>query len=306
MKQTFVIILVYQFISLSIHGQEDLLKTRINTLNNQTVDKLSLKNDSMIQQRLKNDTNILNQFDLAFMNKAEDNLDYGLAKQMRNLYNAPYTKFVIPVTLIAYGAIVNIDGEEDREIQLKIAARNYKPSNVDDYLQYAPITAAYGLDLIGVKAKHNFRDRFFISTASYMILATTVSFTKSQTHVLRPDGSNYHSFPSGHTANAFAGAHILFKEYNHVSPWISVAGYSTAALTGIMRVRNNKHWVSDVVAGAGVGMLSVELGYLMLPLFHKIIGISTDNKNLVVVPAVGNNNYGLGDRKSTRLNSSHT
>ena len=61
-----------------------------------------------------------------------------------------------------------------------------------------------------------------------------------------------------------------------------------------MRVRNNKHWVSDVVAGAGIGMLSVELGYLMLPLFHKVIGSSSDSKNMVVVPIVGNNNYGLG------------
>ena len=294
MKQAFVIILVCQLISFSMYGQEELLKTRINHLNNQAIDDISLKNDSMIPQQLINDTNISNQIDFTHKNKAETNLAYGFAKQMRNLYNTPYTKFVIPIALITIGAIVNIDAEEDREIQLKIAARNYKPSNVDDYLQYAPITAAYGLDLIGVKAKHNFRDRFFISTASYMILATTVSFTKSQTHVLRPDGSNYHSFPSGHTANAFAGAHILFKEYNHVSPWISVAGYSTATITGIMRIRNNKHWVSDVVAGAGVGMLSVELGYLMLPLFHKIIGISTANKNLVVVPAVGKNNYGLG------------
>jgi membrane-associated phospholipid phosphatase len=61
-----------------------------------------------------------------------------------------------------------------------------------------------------------------------------------------------------------------------------------------MRVRNNKHWLSDVITGAGVGMLSVELGYLMLPLFHKIMGISGSDKNLVFAPAIGNNNYGLG------------
>jgi len=293
MKRAFVIFLVCQLISLSMYGQEDSLKIRINPTD-QTIDSLSLKNDLTIMQWLKNDTNNLNQFDFNFENKAEANLAYGFTKQMRNLYNTPYSKFVIPVALITIGAIVNIDAEEDREIQMKVASWNYKPSKVDDYLQFAPITAAYGLGLIGVKAKHNFRDRFFVSTVSYLIMGTTVSVTKSKTHVLRPDGSNYYSFPSGHTANAFTGAHILFKEYNHVSPWISVAGYSTAALTGIMRVRNNKHWVSDVIAGAGVGMLSVELGYLMLPLFHKIIGISADNKNLVVVPAVGENNYGFG------------
>ena len=284
MKKTYVIIVVCQLISLSLHGQENSLNTHINHNINQDIDALSLKNY----------TNFLNQIEFTYESKVAANPAYGFTKQMKNLYNARYTKFVIPVALITIGAIVNIDTKEDREIQFKIAARNYKPSKVDDYLQYAPITAAYGLDLIGVKAKHNFRDRFFVSTASYMILATTVYFAKSQTHVLRPDGSNYHSFPSGHTGTAFAGAHILFKEYNHVSPWISVAGYSTAVLTGIMRVRNNKHWVSDVVAGAGVGILSVELGYLMLPLFHKIIGISSDNKNLVIVPVVGNNNYGLG------------
>ena len=293
MKRAFVIFLVCQLISLSMYGQEDSLKIRINPTD-QTIDSLSLKNDLTIMQWLKNDTNNLNQLDFNFENKAEANLAYGFTKQMRNLYNTPYTKFVIPVALITIGAIVNLEEEEDREIQLKVAARNYKPSKVDDYLQFAPITAVYGLDLIGVKAKHNFRDRVFVSTVSCLIMGTTVSITKSQTHILRPDGSNYLSFPSGHTANAFTGAHILFKEYNHASTWISVAGYSTAALTGIMRIRNNKHWVSDVVAGAGVGILSVELGYLMLPLFHKIIGISSDYKNLVVVPTVGINNYGLG------------
>jgi Membrane-associated phospholipid phosphatase len=294
MKQIYVIIFVCQLISLSTYGQEDSLKTRINPPNNQIIDNISLKNDSMILQRLKNDTNVLNQSDFTFENKVEANTAYGFTKQMRNLYNTPYTKFVIPVALITIGAVVNLEEEEDREIQLKVATRNYKRSKVDDYLQFAPITAVYGLDLIGVKAKHNFRDRVFVSTVSCLIMGTTVSITKSQTHILRPDGSNYLSFPSGHTANAFVGAHILFKEYNHVSPWISVAGYSAATLTGIMRVRNNKHWTSDVIAGAGVGMLSVELGYFMLPLFHKIIGISADNKNLVVVPTVGNNNYGLG------------
>ena len=284
MKHTYVIIIVYLLISLSIHGQKDSLKTHINPIINQTIDTLLFKND----------INFLNEIDITIESKAEANLSYAPTKQKKNLLNTPYAKFVIPASLITIGAIVSIDGELDREIQLEVTAHNYKPSKVDDYLQYAPITAVFGLDLIDVKAKHNFRDRFFVSTASYMILATTVFFAKSQTHVLRPNGSNYLSFPSGHTGTAFVGAHILFKEYNHVSPWISVAGYTTATITGIMRVRNNKHWVSDVIAGAGAGMLSVELGYLMLPLFHKIIGVSADNKNLVVVPAVGNNNYGFG------------
>ena len=80
---------------------------------------------------------------------------------------------------------------------------------------------------------------------------------------LRPDGSRHNSFPSGHTAMAFSSATILHREYGHLSPWVSVAGYSVATVTGISRMLNNRHWLTDVLVGASVGILGTELGYLI-------------------------------------------
>ena len=79
--------------------------------------------------------------------------------------------------------------------------------------------------------------------------------------VLRPDGSACNSFPSGHTFVAFTGAEIIRREYGKEYPWIAVAGYTVAVLVGAMRIYNNRHWAGDVLAGAGLGMLSVTLTY---------------------------------------------
>jgi membrane-associated phospholipid phosphatase len=92
---------------------------------------------------------------------------------------------------------------------------------------------------------------------------------KNISHEQRPDGSNDFSFPSGHTAEAFASAEFMRQEYKDVSPWYGVAGYLTATATGLLRMYNNKHWLSDVVAGAGVGIASTKLAYLIYPAIKR-------------------------------------
>jgi membrane-associated phospholipid phosphatase len=44
-----------------------------------------------------------------------------------------------------------------------------------------------------------------------------------------------------------------------------VAGYAVAVGSGVLRMYNNKHWLNDVVAGAGVGILSTRLAYWLYP-----------------------------------------
>ena len=101
-----------------------------------------------------------------------------------------------------------------------------------------------------------------------------------------PDGTDNKSFPSGHTAAAFAGAAVLDKEYRKVSPWISVAGYAVATTVAVDRVcRNHHHW-HDVAAGAAIGLLSTEAAYW---LGDKITGersrwhVGTDGQTLSLV-----------------------
>ena len=215
----------------------------------------------------------------------------------KNIFNARGSKFIIPTAFISYGVVRQVSKplrQFDKDIDKEVRKHVTKHRGFDSYLPAVSMIAVYGLDGMGVKAKNNFRDRTFVAITSHVFMFATVQSVKKATGVERPDGSNMLSFPSGHTAVSFTGAHILFKEYKHVSPWIGVVGYAAATTVGTMRVLNRRHWASDVVAGAGVGILSAEIGYMLLPVFRKIIGAEQSKSNLVIMPVVGNNLYGLG------------
>lgn len=215
----------------------------------------------------------------------------------KTVFNSSYSPFVIPAALISYGALARVNKslkELDESTNHEVGEHVLKHIPFDDYTQYAPAIAVYGLDFAGIKAKHNFRDRTLVITTSYLVMGITVQTMKTTTNVERPDSSNRHSFPSGHTATAFVGAHILFKEYKDTSPWIGIAGYGVAVATGTIRVLNKKHWVSDVVAGAGVGVFSAEISYMLLPVWHRILRIKEKNKTVVIVPMVSSESAGLG------------
>ncbi|MDH3226823.1 MAG: phosphatase PAP2 family protein [Thermoleophilia bacterium] len=67
----------------------------------------------------------------------------------------------------------------------------------------------------------------------------------------RPNNAG-HSFPSGHTAVAFAGASVLDEHFG----WkVGVPAYGLATFTGLGRMEDNKHYLSDVIAGATIGLL---------------------------------------------------
>ncbi len=137
-------------------------------------------------------------------------------------------------------------------------------TSIDNYTQFAPYMLAGGLKLAGVKGRSDW-PRFVVSTIlSNAVMATAVNATKYSVKEMRPDNSTRNSFPSGHTATAFVAATVLHKEYGLTrSPWYSVGGYAVATATGVMRVLNNRHWISDVMAGAGIGIMSTELGYFI-------------------------------------------
>lgn len=204
-------------------------------------------------------------------------------------------KIILPVTFMTYGAIAKFDRSSksaDNEIREAVYKNIGRRFTVDDYAQYAPGLSVFALDFLGVKAKHNLADRGITMVASMALMGTIVHASKKITKIQRPDGTGFNSFPSGHTATAFVGAHILFKEYKNVSPWIGVAGYTIAAGTGAFRVINNKHWMSDVLAGAGVAILTVEITYLLLPEIKKVF--QTGNRDrLKIQPFTGYGATGL-------------
>lgn len=147
-------------------------------------------------------------------------------------------------------------------------------TGIDDYSQFFGPVVTTGLKIAGVEGRSDW-GRYLASTAmSYGIMAAFVNGIKYTAKEMRPDGSTANSWPSGHTATAFVGATLLHKEYGLTrSPWYSVAGYGVATATGVMRVLNNRHWVSDVLSGAGIGIMSGELAYALSDLLFKERGL---------------------------------
>jgi PAP2 superfamily protein len=199
---------------------------------------------------------------------------------MQTLHDIDHEKseiksLTVPAILIGYGFVSLVDeGLQNVDISLKHEIREDNArfhTNVDDYLQYAPAFAVYGLNAIGIKGKNNFRDRTMIYLTANAIMGITVQTIKAITKVPRPDGFGINAFPSGHTATAFLGAEFLHQEYSDKSQLYGAAGYLTATATGILRMYNNRHWMRDVIAGAGYGMISAKLAYITYPYIKRKI-----------------------------------
>lgn len=147
-------------------------------------------------------------------------------------------------------------------------------NEIDNYTQYVPLALTIGLKMGSYEGRSDW-PRFWASAASSAaIMAGLVNGIKYTASEMRPDGSTRNSWPSGHTATAFMAATILHKEYGLTrSPWFSVGGYALATATGVMRVLNNRHWISDVLSGAGIGIFATEIGYGLMDLLFKNKGL---------------------------------
>jgi hypothetical protein len=191
-----------------------------------------------------------------------------------SIYQVSGAKLVAPVVLMGLGFtqfMIPAVNDLNLKIRSEVTSHISEKCHLDNYSQYVPAVAVYGLDLIGVRGRHDFLDRSFIFATSMAVMGLSVNGMKQITHVLRPDGSSYDAFPSGHTATAFTCAEFLRMEYRDVSPWIGLAGYAVAAGTGFLRMYNNRHWLTDVVAGAGFGILSTRLAYWVFPGLKKAL-----------------------------------
>ncbi|MFC6102268.1 phosphatase PAP2 family protein [Olivibacter domesticus] len=169
-----------------------------------------------------------------------------------------------PISLMLSGFLANSNGPESLKMEI-VEERNEHFANfhtgIDNYLQYAPIAAVYTMDAYGYKAKHDFVNRSAILFKGELMMSAIVFTAKSSFHNLRPDGSTYNSFPSGHTAQAFAAATFLAEEYGSTYKWMPYVAYSAATCVGGMRMANNRHYISDVLFGAGIGILTMKVAY---------------------------------------------
>ena len=180
---------------------------------------------------------------------------------------------IIPAVFMAY-SITTLNNNSlrqfDHSTQNSIIKNNPDfTSTIDNYSQYFPALGVYGLNAVGVKGKNNFKDRTIMYIMTTLLSGAAVVAIKRIALVTRPDGSATNSFPSGHTTTAFAAAEFLNQEYKDKSVLYSIGGYAIATTTGVLRMYNNRHYLSDIVCGAGLGMLSTKLVYLIYPAIKK-------------------------------------
>ena len=186
----------------------------------------------------------------------------------------------VSVPLITGALLLKGEDTHFRNMRGGHMPKAYKSS--ETYIQYLPLAATLGLKALGVESRSSWARMAVSGAAGGAIM---LAATQSMKHIIstrRPDNSDDHSFPSGHTATAFVTATILHREYGHISPLVSIGGYATAAATGILRIRKNRHWASDVAAGAGIGILATELGYCITDALFRNKGLDITGREDII------------------------
>lgn len=203
----------------------------------------------------------------------------------RNFFKPKH--IILPASLIAVGTFgVYNGGFKQLNRSIKNGMDKMRGScyfHIDDYIQYLPVVSYLGLDFVGVKAKHTFKERLVVGATAYIAMASIVNITKYTLKEPRPDTGTKNSFPSGHTATVFTGAELIREEYG---TGVGIGAYSVAVGVAFLRLYNCRHWFNDVIAGVGIGILSARVGYWMLPIYRKWFKWDNAQANsaMIVVP----------------------
>ncbi len=192
-------------------------------------------------------------------------------------------QLIVPGALITVGALgvgVKPLVKARKWINSEIGVHNCNPA--DEILMYLPVVCYAGLDFCGVPSRRPFVDRAIVGFTAGIIYASVTNALKYTVCEPRPMEARRNSFPSGHTGASFLGAELLRQEYG---PWVGLAGYTVATATGVMRIVEGRHWLNDVLAGAGIGILSARAGEWLLPFNRRWLGLDRRRgEQLVLCP----------------------
>lgn len=178
-------------------------------------------------------------------------------------------QLIVPGALIVAGGSMVALPQARQWVNKEIGTHNV--GSADDYIRVVPLAAYEFLDFAGAKSRRSFTDRLLKGATATVIMGSLTYGTKYSVHEIRPNGRK-RSFPSGHCAMAFMGAELLRQDYG---TWVGLGGYVVATGVGVMRVMGGHHWVNDVVAGAGIGILSARAADWLLPLERRWFGLDT-------------------------------
>lgn len=179
-------------------------------------------------------------------------------------------ELIAPGALVSAGAVIAISPCLHRNIDIPVrdwaaGAREDSFLEIENYIQYAPYAGYVVAGLMGA-GDRGWAEHLLAAGTSAVFLTALTRGIKYTVCRPRPEGGT-HSFPSGHTATAFVGAELIRLEYG---PWWGLGAYSLAVSTAALRVWHGRHWTSDVLAGAGIGILCADMAYWLLPWERKI------------------------------------
>ncbi|HEY0299451.1 MAG TPA: phosphatase PAP2 family protein [Arachidicoccus sp.] len=173
-----------------------------------------------------------------------------------------FRQLYVPGAMIVLGSVAELDnGFKGGQLRFHDNHFAHFHTSIDNYLQYSPLVITYGLDALGLKPKNNITNQTAIMLKGELLMYGIGGILKRSVSERRPDGSDNNAFPSGHTAAAFAAAALLSEEFGYRYKWMPYAAYTLASGVGALRVANNKHYVGDVLVGAGIGILSMKIAY---------------------------------------------
>ncbi len=172
---------------------------------------------------------------------------------------------ILPVSLGVTGIVVK-ESNFREYFQQKVQSSNFRTNTkIDDYIQYVPIAQLYIADIYSSKTKNEVFQQTKNLVFAEIITVLIVQSIKHKANIQRPNGYDF-SFFSGHTAQSFTGATALYLEYKDSNKLLALSGYGFSTATGILRITNNRHWLSDVLVGAGIGIISTRLVWYVNPL----------------------------------------
>ena len=194
-----------------------------------------------------------------------DSTTLQIVHEVQNNHYLKPSALIAPGVLLIYGGlkpVINAIPKLDNKIMNNIQ-ENYPDfhTNAADYLMWVPSASVYAMDAFLVKTQHNFKEHLILDAGSILVTgALGFGMRKISEHIDAYKSKNT-QFPSGHTANAFRGAEFVHQELKFSHPVLSYAGYVVATGVGILRIYNKNHYLTEVIAGAGLGILSTKLTY---------------------------------------------
>lgn len=204
-----------------------------------------------------------------------------------------YGSLIVPAALITSGALLlhtklNVDLQEKSQ---QLFGKNFN-SQLDNLFPLVPIAQLYAGRYLGFEPKntiaHQTTDLISANLATLIVVEVVKHIVKEE----RPDQSDNLSFPSGHSAIAFTNATLLFNEYKDANFWYASSGFVFATATGMFRIANNKHYTSDVLTGAGIGLASGLLVSYYNP-FRALHSGKNKKQSTYMYPTLGNQ-IGIG------------